>query len=142
MATKRVPIDRPVRMEITPRAVRLWEQMQRLECTCAPRDWDGAYWGHELCAGCEKRGQLKGGLHRELQLRPWEDAVSDPDALNPYPVGTYAHEHFERDRDAEARWRTLEAASKELRRAKRLARRRLREPELETPAPAEPRGAS
>jgi|SRR5262245_6693620 len=92
MATKRTPIDRPPRTPITPEAIRLFEAMKRIKCTCEPRDWDGKYWEHELCAGCEERNRLRRNLHQELRLKPWERTVMAPDAPNPWPAGSPAHE--------------------------------------------------
>jgi hypothetical protein len=119
MPTKRTPINRPALPRITQRAVKLWERMQQLECTCAPRDWNGKYWEHEFCAGCQEWGRLDRAIHHELQLKLWENAVKDPDASNPYPVGSYAHEQWERDLDAETRWHALEVAAQEMRERRR-----------------------
>jgi len=116
MGTKRTPIDRPPRIGITPRAVELWELMQQFTCTCEPRDWDGKYWEHELCPGCEERNLLRRELHQELRLKPWEKTVMTPDAPCPWPTGSRAAEGWGPDPDAVERWRALEAASREMRR--------------------------
>ena len=58
MVTTRTPIDRPGRVQVTPRAVALWEQMQQVECTCTPRDWS-RYWEHQRCDGCEEQNRLR-----------------------------------------------------------------------------------
>ena len=114
MVTKRTPIDRPPRMEITPRAVELWEQMQGLVCTCKPRDWGGAYWEHELCPGCQERTLFRRAIGQELRLPPWDiPYIIDPDAPNPWPAGSLRHARWRPDPDAVARWKALEAASRE-----------------------------
>jgi hypothetical protein len=86
--------------------------MQQLACTCPPRDWAGEYWNTCPCPGCRERTGLEYQLHCELRLRPWETAVEDPDARNPYPAGCRAHEAFRQDAGAVARWRALQAAAK------------------------------
>lgn len=116
MGTKRTPVDRRTRMEITPEAVRLFEAMKRIECTCAPRDWE-RYWEFEPCEGCEERSRLRRAIHRELKLPPWAiPCVVDPNAPNPWPAGSPRHARWRPNPDAVARWRALEAASREMRR--------------------------
>jgi len=117
MGTKRTPIDRSHRTPITPRAVELWELMRQFTCTCEPRDWDGRYWEHEPCPGCEERNLLRRALHQELKLKPWEITIRDPDAPNPWPAGSFAAKGWAPDPDAVERWRALAAASRERRRA-------------------------
>jgi hypothetical protein len=117
VVTTRTPIDRPARPPITRRAVQLWEAMQRIECTCPPRNWS-RYWEHEICDGCAERNRLRRGIHAELQLKPWEiPAVMAPDAPNPWPVGSRRHAGWRPNADAVERWLALEAAARELRRA-------------------------
>jgi len=121
MATKRTPLRREVLTPLTPRAIELWEAMQRLECTCLPRDWDGAYWEHQECAGCAEAGRLDSELWRELQLKLWQwPAVEDPNAANPYPEGSHAWKQWgDGNLEAQARWKALQRASREARRARR-----------------------
>jgi hypothetical protein len=72
MTTNRTPIQRPAAAMISPRAIDLWEAMGNLRCTCAPRDWDGKYWEHQQCPGCERWYDLHGELNDELGCAPWE----------------------------------------------------------------------
>ena len=100
---------------ITPAAIELFRQMQELKCTCAERDWDGEYWKHETCPGCNEYGRLSTQLESELKLAPWEN-ITDPRAQNPYPEGCYAARRWQRDRDERPEeqelWRQLEVAAK------------------------------
>jgi len=109
---------------ITPRAVKLFEKMRRLPCVCKPRDWgqDQYYKWPGPCFHCKERGRLKYEIHRELRLYPWETAVEDPEAGSPYPVGSWAYENDEPNLEAQARWRALEQAAREMRRARRAAK--------------------
>jgi hypothetical protein len=121
MPTNRTPTRRqPRRPRITPQAIELFDQMQRLECTC-PDDLDPS---GLRCEGCNEHRRLMWELHAELQLRPWEDTLEAPNGKNPYPPGSYAAEHWHPDVEAVARWRALEAASREARRARREAKAR------------------
>src|SRR5262245_39862087 len=72
MSTKRKPISRPPRVQITQLAIRLFTEMAALSCTCAARDQGGECRGHEQCAGCTKWWELHARLHHELRCRPWE----------------------------------------------------------------------
>jgi hypothetical protein len=83
------------------------------QCSCEPRDWNGAYWKHEPCPACEAWGNEHSIVMDELQLAPHED-IQDPDAKSPYPEGCFADKHFYSSRDPAAmeRWRALEQAVK------------------------------
>lgn len=72
MSTKRTPIGRPPKRRITAKAVELFRQMEETECSCERINWNGDYWDHERCAGCERWSQLHGELHRELRAAPWQ----------------------------------------------------------------------
>jgi hypothetical protein len=92
--------------------VRLFRQMERLECTCPERDWSGEYWKHTPCAGCERWWELHSLLHDALSLRPFDwPAIESPDARNPYPAGSPAAVQWEPGREAQARYVALKAAS-------------------------------
>jgi hypothetical protein len=86
VVTKRTPIRRPLRLQISAEAVRLFNEMERVECTCAPRDWDGEHWEHVPCAGCERWWVLNSELCYALALPPghWP-AYANPRAESPYP---------------------------------------------------------
>jgi hypothetical protein len=119
MVTKRTPIRRAGRRQITKRAVELFTEMAAIPCSCKPRNWDGEYWRHEECAGCERWWTLHSELHDELRARPWEwPCVEDAAAENPYPSGSFAAQRWDRERSGKpekiaaiALWRELEAAA-------------------------------
>jgi hypothetical protein len=94
MPTKRTPIRRSMQRRITPAAVELFKLMDAQECTCPPRDWEGEYWKHEPCDGCEEWWRLHWELHRELGLGPHEIPYRAPHEQNPYPTGSAAAEHW------------------------------------------------
>src|SRR5262245_1279535 len=73
MATKRTPIDRPFRREISDNAIGIFLKMEELRraCRCEPVDPD-RYWEHEKCAACVARRQAHVELHNELGVRPWD----------------------------------------------------------------------
>src|SRR5215831_16106348 len=82
MATKRTPIDRPARLEITLEAINLFEAMECTKCTCAPRGWGGKYWEHTLCPGRNRWWKLHSRLHRELGRKPWQwPCIQHPDTV-------------------------------------------------------------
>jgi hypothetical protein len=74
--TKRTPINRPARRNFSAECLDLFDQMQRLECTCKPprivknSSGFGNVWKQERCSDCTKWR----GLHRQfmdtLQPRP------------------------------------------------------------------------
>jgi hypothetical protein len=133
MPTKRTPIDRPQRRMISAEAVRLFCKMERINCTCAPRDWEGEYWRHTPCAGCERWWELNSLLMRELRLSSWEfPSYTRPTAVCPYPADSNAARTWKPDTRGHERYRQLEGAARE---ARRRARAR-------QPRPATPRGAA
>jgi hypothetical protein len=71
MTTNRTPIARPSAVQITSRALDLYEAMGRLKCTCAPSPPD-EYWKRKMCAGCERWYDLHDELNDELRCEPWE----------------------------------------------------------------------
>jgi hypothetical protein len=100
--TKRTPIRRPpTGGKITAEAVRLYDVMRRVRCTCP---------GGE-CAGCRRWWKLHDELHTELRLQCWDW----PAILSPHSNWVKA--------EAQERWRQLDAASREARRARRKAKR-------------------
>lgn len=116
MPTNRRPIPRPPRTpRFTAAALEAFKQMRQLkqECTCEPIDWDGKYWDHEECDACKKWTEQKRILHRELQLKPWERTVQHPNAVSPYPEGSYKAKTWKPDHAAQERYRELEAALKQ-----------------------------
>jgi hypothetical protein len=122
MPTKRLPTPRTVTLQITAKAVLLFEQMRKLEtkCTCAPRDWDGKYWEHQQCAACEQWWQLQGGLHDELRCKLWHwPCIQRPDAVSPYPRGCAADLAWKPNLRGQSLWKALANASREAKRAHR-----------------------
>jgi hypothetical protein len=101
MATKRTPINRAMRRQITPAAVEAFQQMEKLrtQCTCPPRDWDGEYWKHEQCAACDEWFSHHSVLHDAVgaELGEWP-CIYHPDARNPYPVNSPAARSWDKDR--------------------------------------------
>jgi hypothetical protein len=67
--SKRTPIHRSLIMQITSRAVAIYEQMRRIHCTCLPREYSARY--VPPCASCDKWWDLHNELHRELKLKVW-----------------------------------------------------------------------
>ena len=107
--TRRTPIKRSWAPQITPTAIKLFEQMRRCRCTCSPNSED--------CPGCKRWWDLHDHLSHELHCKPWNfPAIEDPRTPNPYPPGTHAHMTWEPDREAQEMWRALDAASREVRR--------------------------
>src|SRR5438876_5151054 len=66
--TRRVPLARRPAVQITAEAVRLFQAMGKLKCSCpSPKP---ATQGP--CAGCERWYDLHADLHEELRCEPWE----------------------------------------------------------------------
>src|SRR5262249_32826581 len=63
---RRISKERDV--QVTPRAVELFEAMRRVRCTCGPGER-----GHVLrcCAGCQRWWDLQNDLHLELHCKLW-----------------------------------------------------------------------
>jgi hypothetical protein len=117
MSTKRKPISRPPRVQITPLAIRLFTEMAAISCTCAPWNGDDEHCGHEECAGCKTWWKLHGRLHQELQCRPWQwPCVQPPDTEWPDPPGSPADQNWQPNGGAQQMWRLLELAAHEARR--------------------------
>jgi hypothetical protein len=95
MPTKRTPINRDRNPPVTERAVRIFMRMQR-----CPREGD-RWW------------QLHSELADEVQAKPWAwPAIEDPRHKIPEP-----------DEEAQALWKVLDAAARDLRTRERQARR-------------------
>jgi hypothetical protein len=95
MPTKRTPINRATKTRLSPIALDAFRRMQT-----APTDDE--WWSHHSI------------LVRELRLKPWQwPAVEHPDAQCPYPVGSYAAQHWQPNLKAQARYRELERAARD-----------------------------
>jgi hypothetical protein len=124
MPTNRTRINRQPVERITPEAIKLFEAMERLECTCPPRDWEGEYWKHTPCRGCDRWWELHSRLYHLLGCKPWQwPCVEHPAAVPGYPEGSLAALAWNPDLGARARWKALDRAAREARRAKREAKR-------------------
>ena len=85
MSTKRTPIRREFKRQITPKAVKAFQAMQAALSV-------EAWWQHHDV------------LHDEMGAKPWDwPCIEDPDDTNPYSVGCSAHSHWiaERERHPE-----------------------------------------
>jgi hypothetical protein len=122
MTTKRVPIGRQAATKITDRAIELFDRMCAIKCACEPIDWEGEYWKHRPCGGCDRWWDLHSELHDEMKCKVWDwPCIQSPKARSPYPAGSFADEHWKPDLEAQALWRALAKASATAQRAKRQA---------------------
>jgi hypothetical protein len=117
VGTKRTPIKRQPESKITPQAIRLFNQMMRIRCTCAP--------GQRFeCSGCRRWEKLDEELGVEMKVPVWRlgRTITNPEGTNPYPVGSYAHRTWQPDHEGRALWLQLAAASRDARREARRAK--------------------
>jgi hypothetical protein len=117
--TKRVPIARQPSLQITPKAIELFEAMertgrQRNARTCVP---DNTYPVNEYCRfeceACRRWHDLDAELNHELRLKPWEAWSVVP--YNPHRPGSAKSKAWRASFDgpaAMARWRLLDDARK------------------------------
>jgi hypothetical protein len=96
--TKRTPIGRHARPQITPFAIEAYREMKRLEplCTCLPGE------PPHSCPTCEDWYRMLMVVHLELRARPWEIPCLDPDPPEPDDDKAMRRKH--------ARYLALEAA--------------------------------
>jgi hypothetical protein len=120
MTTNRAPKSRrrtsKALAPFTPEVLAAFRRMEAATCTCKPTDWEGKYWEHEQCAGCEEWWAAHDILHSGVSLPPHRfPAFHDPAALNPYPEGSNAAARWdaerERDTDGAELYRQLKAAT-------------------------------
>jgi hypothetical protein len=114
VSTKRTPLNRPGRRQISDAAIAAFRRLRAAgqRCTCAPRDWGGEYWRHVPCNACDEWWAAHNELYRALGLPPWRwPAVADPEAANPYPDGSTAAKGWSQDAEAVDLWRELQAAA-------------------------------
>ena len=111
--TKRTPIARQPSLRPSPRAMALFEQLerarrQRRAASCIIGNSPAGYCSAE-CAACRSWYALHAELHSELGLRPWEWLCVP---RNPYPPGTSASRNWRPDPDGEeqALWQLLDEA--------------------------------
>jgi hypothetical protein len=117
--TKRVPIGRPTRLQVSAKAIELFEAMeqttrQRNAASCHDDD-SGSGSGHcrADCDACSRWYDAMGDLHDELGLKPWQWPVY---ARNPFCPGTARARAWRMDAGSQAMWELLNAASKQARR--------------------------
>jgi hypothetical protein len=103
--TKRIPVSRTPIPQITPKAIQLFEAWKR--------------------ASGKRECDLEWALLEELHGRPWQwpFIINPRHDTNPYPPGCNAHRSWQPNLEAQQRWRQLEAALQERRKAEREARK-------------------
>jgi len=89
--TRRTPIARQATRQVSPRAIALFEQLERARhqrhaATCVVGDSLAGYCSTD-CPACRTWYDLHNQLHIELGLMPWEWLCLP---RNPYPPGTSA----------------------------------------------------
>jgi hypothetical protein len=113
--TKRTPIARQPSLQITPRAIELFEAMERAQrrrnaADCIDDDsGSGSGYCKLECAHCNEWNRLHAELYHELHLKPWEWPVI---GLNPFAPGSERSKHWRQDGAGMAQWKLLDAARK------------------------------
>jgi len=110
--TKRIPIARQPSLQISPRALQLFEQLKQAQArrraaSCIIGNSPAGYCSAS-CPACRTWFDLHDALHTELGLRPWQLGLP----RNPYPPGTAASRNWRPDPDGEeqALWQLLNEA--------------------------------
>ena len=110
--TKRIPIARQPSLQISPRALQLFEQLKQAQArrraaSCIIGNSPAGYCSGE-CAACRRWYDLDDALHIELGLKSWQWGLP----RNPYPPGTAASRNWRPDPDGEAQalWQLLDEA--------------------------------
>jgi hypothetical protein len=117
--TKRVPIKHATRLQVSLRAIELFEAMeqatrQRNALSCNNDDsGSGSGYCRADCDACNRWYDAMGDLHDELGLKPWQWPVI---ARNPFCPGTARSQAWCMDAESQALWELLNAASKQARR--------------------------
>jgi hypothetical protein len=119
--TRRTPIARRAALQITARAIALFEQLERVRrqrrgSTCVVRDNPSGYCTAE-CQACESWFDLMDALHSELGLRPWFWPCLPQ---NPYPPGTPASRDWRPGGNQLKLWQALDQARRAARRRPQL----------------------
>jgi hypothetical protein len=114
--TKRVPIARQPAMQISAKAIALFDAMeqatrQRTALSCVNHDHgSGSGYCSADCAACSRWYDAMGDLHDELALAPWQWPVF---SRNPYCPGTPRAKTWRMGDRSQAMWDLLDAASKQ-----------------------------
>jgi hypothetical protein len=130
--TRRTPLARRPAVQITPRALELFAELERArrarrhatDCTISEFGLCIAE-----CAACERWWDLQDELHIELDLPPWRWPAIP---RNPYPPGSPKAREWRAGTEQEELWKLLEEARRE------AARRRTAPPSEEGQPHAEP----
>jgi len=108
--TKRIPIARQPSLQISPRALQLFEQLKQAQArrraaSCIIGNSPAGYCSGE-CAACRRWYDLDDALHTELGLKPWQWGLP----RNPFPPRSPASRHWRPDPDGEdqALWERLD----------------------------------
>jgi|SRR6516162_9309154 hypothetical protein len=125
--TRRTPINRPPGPKITPAAVRLFDTMMRIRCSCDPDD------RYTKCPGCKEWDHLDEMLMFEMKIpRVVYPTISNPAGKNPYPPFTHNYATWKPDLEAQERWLLLAEASRAAKRARRRVTAPVAAPEPES----------
>jgi hypothetical protein len=106
---------RPHDEKLTPAALAAFRKMRKLErqCTCPEIDWAGEYWKRQRCAACDAWWEQHSILHEEMHCAIWQwPCVENPNAVSPYPEGSFAAKNWKPDLEAQARYRLLLSRSR------------------------------
>ena len=115
--TRRVPIARQPALQISARAVELFEAMEQADrrrnaADCIDDDsGSGSGYCKRECVHCKAWGRLYAELDRELNLLPWQWPVIE---TNPFAPGSERSKRWRPNPNSEgmAQWRLLDAARK------------------------------
>jgi hypothetical protein len=78
MPTMRTPINRPMKMKLSPVAINAFRQKMLLTCRCIADI-------KIRCRSCQRGFELDMIISRELRLAPWQfPAIAHPDDASPY----------------------------------------------------------
>jgi hypothetical protein len=87
MGTKRTPIHRDTRQQITPAAVEAFREMEKLRTQCGCLLMKQG----RRCSACGEWWKQHSILHDAVGAKPWQwPCFLDPDDDNPYPAGSPA----------------------------------------------------
>ena len=107
--TRRVPISRQATVQISPRAIALFEatekaRLRRRAASCIANEYGVC---RMECAPCRAWGDAHNELHLELRARPWQWPLLP---VCPYPPGSAKAKGWEPSGDELLLWQELERA--------------------------------
>jgi hypothetical protein len=95
MGTKRTPIHRDTRQQITPAAVEAFREMEKLRTQCGCLLMKQG----RRCSACGEWWKQHSILHDAVGAKPWQwPCFLDPDDDNPYPAGSPAAAEWDKER--------------------------------------------